>query len=157
NANDLLSSLEDYLGARWNGGRDSVDANAITQVHNGSGTYVYDGILPVLSSDDPYTDSDSDGIPDSFESEHGITDKNEIKDVWDCGEYKIINTAGYTNLEMYLNWKAGDFKMMVDGIEKPDSSWQFIETTPTPTVVRPWMLRMNGNPVRLQLGTNRIN
>lgn len=25
------------------------------------------------------------------------------------------------------------------------------------TIVRPWMLRMNGNPVRLQLGTNRIN
>src|SRR5690606_35255489 len=62
-----------------------------------------------------------------------------------------INTAGYTNLEMYLNWRAGDFEMMVEGLELPDSSWRFIVSPEVPVIT------LNGsNPTTLQVGQTYV-
>lgn len=57
-------------------------------------------------------DSDLDGLPNDWEQRHGVTDANEVVKNWKIQGYKIINNAGYTNLEMYLAEIAGDFHML---------------------------------------------
>lgn len=51
---------------------------------------------PTLTSNIPPVDTDGDGIPDSWEEEHGL-DPNNAEDG------KIVAEDGYTNLEHYLN------------------------------------------------------
>lgn len=51
---------------------------------------------PTLTSNIPPVDTDGDGIPDSWEEEHGL-DLNNAEDG------KIVAEDGYTNLEHYLN------------------------------------------------------
>lgn len=51
---------------------------------------------PTLTSNIPPVDTDGDGIPDSWEEEHGL-DPNNVEDG------KIVAEDGYTNLEHYLN------------------------------------------------------
>lgn len=51
---------------------------------------------PTLTSNIPPVDIDGDGIPDSWEEEHGL-DPNNAEDG------KIVAEDGYTNLEHYLN------------------------------------------------------
>ncbi|MBN1309746.1 MAG: hypothetical protein JXA18_17630 [Chitinispirillaceae bacterium] len=48
-------------------------------------------------------DSDHDGMPDAWESAHGLNPKNA-----DDRNNTDLSTDGYTNLEMYLNELAGD-------------------------------------------------
>jgi len=61
-------------------------------------------------------DSDRDGMPNSWENEHGlnpnIPDNNGITKEFRMNQYKIINNASYTNLEIYLADIAGDFHML---------------------------------------------
>jgi len=67
-------------------------------------------------------DTDLDGMPNTWETEHGLnpnsadgvegnngvrTNKN-----WIFGNYLVKNNAGYTNLEMYLADIGGDFHML---------------------------------------------
>ena len=57
-------------------------------------------------------DSDRDGLPDAWEKKHKVSDANAVKRNWKIQGYTIINKAGYTNLEMYLAERAGDFHML---------------------------------------------
>lgn len=74
-------------------------------------------------------------MPEWFEDLHGLDDnnagdRNDFKTNWTFpGLCNLINTADYTNLEIYLAYAAKDFELMVNGIEKPDGS--FTITTPT--------------------------
>ena len=81
--------------------RDSVDARIINDVKNGTGGIIDDedevGGWPVLSSDTPPTDTDNDGMPDSWESSHGLN-PNDAND--SSGDR---DSDGYTNIEEYLN------------------------------------------------------
>ena len=50
-------------------------------------------------------DTDHDGIPDAWEKAHGLN-PSDASD----GNKTNLSKVGYTNLEMYLNELAGDFK-----------------------------------------------
>lgn len=52
------------------------------------------------------------GLPDNWEKLHKVSDRDGVKLDWIIDGVKIKNSAGYTNLEMYLNEKAGDFRML---------------------------------------------
>jgi hypothetical protein len=105
--------------------RDAVDIRIVKQVQTGKIEHVADGVLPAkqgyvkrrLPADSykqgiisdiaqvggypeykgtPYTDTDHDGIPDSWESKNGLNPK-------DAGDAARIAKGGYANIELYLN------------------------------------------------------
>ncbi len=81
--------------------RDSVDTRIINDVLNGTGGIIDDetevGGWPFLSSSPPPTDSDYDGMPDSWENERGLN-PNYYDDCMGDDD-----NDGYTNIEEYLN------------------------------------------------------
>ena len=81
--------------------RDSVDIRIINDVKNGTGKIITDMSeidgWPTLSSGTPYTDTDHDGMADSWEDSNGF-DKNDPSD----GPLDK-DGDGYTNVEEYLN------------------------------------------------------
>lgn len=94
---------------------DAVDARIKADFINGTGSLIDDpsevGGWPTLAdmSSVP-TDTDDDGIPDDFETEHSITDANGVKTDWyfSADDHYVTNTAGYTNIEMYLMSLTGE-------------------------------------------------
>jgi pectate lyase len=86
--------------------RDTVDDRVVSDVLKCTGKIINSpddvGGYPVFANTVPLADSDHDGMPDSWESSHGLnasdaSDRNGDKD-----------SDGYTNLEDYLNDLAGD-------------------------------------------------
>ncbi len=79
---------------------DAADARLLADVRNGTGRLINSqtevGGFPVLRSADPPVDSDHDGIPDDWESAHGLDPK-------DPADGAQIGKGGYSNLELYLN------------------------------------------------------
>jgi hypothetical protein len=69
---------------------DSYKQGIITDVSQVGGYPEYKGV--------PYKDSDTDGIPDSWEKQHGLNANNAA----DAAQY-AKNKSGYTNIEEYLN------------------------------------------------------
>lgn len=90
--------------------RDSIDTRIIGEVQNGTFTYrgsVGDlaGIIdsqadvggwPALASLPAQADSDSDGMPNAWESARGLNPNS-------AADRNLTNAEGYTNLELYLN------------------------------------------------------
>lgn len=107
---------------------DSYDTQVISDVINGTGsdhsTVAAAGGYPTIPSNSPYTDADSDGMEDAWETLNGLnpesaTDRNNrpASMVFDYGSYNITvdqsaitdyATEGYTALEFYMHYKAGD-------------------------------------------------
>ncbi len=99
-----------YAGASLH--RDSQDTRIVEEARNGTYTYVGSklgglGIIdnpndvggwPALATGTAPTDTDSDGIPDSWESANGLNpnDKSDGATLYKDG-------SGYTNLEVYIN------------------------------------------------------
>ena len=86
--------------------RDSVDARIMEEVRNGTATYGRNGIIdspsdvggwPELESGTAPTDSDNDGMPDEWETRHGLDANNAADNSSDK------DGDGYTNVEEYLN------------------------------------------------------
>src|SRR5699024_10998071 len=81
---------------------DSVDARLLADVRNGTGRLINSqtevGGYPVIDGGDPPVDSDHDGIPDDWETEHGLDPEDP-----DDGAALADDDSGYTNLEVYLN------------------------------------------------------
>ena len=81
--------------------RDSVDDRIVNDVIDGTGSIIDDedqvGGWPTLTSDTPPTDTDHDGMPDTWESSHGLN-PNDAGD--SSGDR---DSDGYTNIEEYLN------------------------------------------------------
>lgn len=91
--------------------RDSVDTRIIEEVRTGTATYggqtgeglgIIDsqetvGSWPTLNSLTAPTDTDSDGMPDAWETANGLT----ITDPEDRNDYDL--DPDYTNLEVYIN------------------------------------------------------
>ena len=80
---------------------------------SGKGSKGKDGIIddpqavggrPLLQGE-PYLDSDLDGIPDSWETEHGLNPNN-------AEDGALITESGYSNLELYINSIPQDFTEM---------------------------------------------
>ena len=99
---------------------DYIDSRYISEVTNGEYTYTgskqkLKGIIDSQNDAGGYpnstnfkggtapTDTDGDGMPDTWESEHGLN-PNDAKD----GAIVSLSGDDYTNLEMYLNELAGD-------------------------------------------------
>ena len=94
---------------------------------------------------DPKTfDSDLDGIPDEWEGDHkltvGVKDNNNVREDrdWKFDKYLVRNTAGYTNLEMYLADIAGDFHMLAKTEGTPiNNHKESIKISSMPTTIVP--------------------
>jgi hypothetical protein len=81
--------------------RDPVDARIVDEVRRGGGRIINSqaevGGWPVLKPGTPPPDSDNDGMPDDWESRHGLNPHDPSDAVLDNDH------DGYTNLEEYLN------------------------------------------------------
>lgn len=119
--------------------RDPIDTRIVNEVRNGNATYegatyklnhsipdaskvcgIIDsqtdvGGWPTLNSTTPLTDTDADGMPDSWETSHGLN-------LNDATDGNLKNSEGYTNLELYLN------NLAEAGIASPVKSEETIPT-----------------------------
>ena len=85
------------------GNRDSVDQRIINEYHNRSGIIPNKspaevGGYPVLAGGSPYSDRDHDGMPDTWEDNNHLN-PDDPSDRNATG----LSSAGYTNLEVFLN------------------------------------------------------
>lgn len=80
--------------------RDAVDARVIESVQAGTGKVINSqrevGGWPQYASGKPYVDTDGDGMPDDWETQHGLNPRDPSEGAKDSGD-------GYTNLEKFLN------------------------------------------------------
>jgi hypothetical protein len=84
--------------------RDAVVARIVADVQNRTGstfTIGAGGPWPTLAGLAPPLDTDRDGMPDSWESTHGLA-------LDDASDGPRTAPNGYTHLENYLNELAGD-------------------------------------------------
>lgn len=93
--------------------RDTYDAEVLRQVKEGLGTFGNNGIIntpgdaggwPALKKGRPQPDSDGDGMPDAWETAHGLNPA----DASDAAAYSL--NKSYTNIEVYLNGIVNDFR-----------------------------------------------
>ena len=120
-AADAYTKVLNYAGASKS--RDSFDALMVSDVTNGVASYTGDGnnpgIIntqnddkpadavsswspwPTLTSADASTDTDGDGMPDSWEKANGLNAS-------DVSDGAVVCTDGYTNLEHYMNSLVAD-------------------------------------------------
>jgi pectate lyase len=92
--------------------RDTVDQRIAEEARTGMATHGNNGIIttpadvggwPELKSSAASVDSDHDGMPDAWETVHGLDPSDR-----DDGKKTNLSVEGHTNLEMYLNELAGD-------------------------------------------------
>ncbi len=99
-AEDAYEQVLVHAGARCPS-LDGVDRRILSDVHNGTGRVIDRpeevGGFPEISAGKPPRDSDSDGIPDSWEARRGL----DPRDSSDGSEDR--DGDGYTNVEEYLN------------------------------------------------------
>ena len=81
--------------------RDAVDARVVDDVRNGTGGMVSDpadvGGWPWMASATPPVDGDHDGMPDAWETQHGLNPNAASDGAFDA------DLDGYTNVEEFLN------------------------------------------------------
>ena len=86
--------------------RDPVDARVVANAQNGSGAVIDSpsavGGWPLLATGQPYPDADKDGMDDGWEQTRGLSPANAADRNGD------LDADGYTNLEEFLNERAGD-------------------------------------------------
>ena len=136
-AEDAYNSVLEKAGASFPQ-RDAVDQRIVDETTNGTATYgasygANTGIIdtqsdvggwPVLNSLPAPTDSDHDGMPDSWET------ANEL-DPNDSGDRNLYVVSGYTVLEVYLNSLVGEeipLEFTPDGIygnQKDEMNYYF--------------------------------
>jgi hypothetical protein len=107
--------------------RDAVSAGILAEVANGAGTNALraGGAWPTLAGDVAPPDTDGDGMPDAWETAHGLNPHDATD-----GPAVAANGNGYTNLENYLNALAGD---PVDLAARTQTQLRF--PTPPPTAL----------------------
>ena len=127
------SQVKDYVIANVGANlhRDSYDTQIINEVLNRNGSRngtAPDGIYPTLASGSNYLDADSDGMEDNWETLNGLnpasaSDRNNrpASMVFDYGTHTLTvdqsaipsyGSVGYTALEFYLNYLAGDYEKL---------------------------------------------
>ncbi len=99
-ARQAFEEVLEYAGCITQG-RDSVDERIIAEVRNGTGrikTSVADaGGYPEIRGGVPLPNADADGMPDAWETRHGLDPRNPADGHGDP------DGDGYANLEEYLN------------------------------------------------------
>jgi pectate lyase len=95
------ASLRLDCDGSWVESRDSVDTRLLQEFQNGTGsipaTVAEAGGFPVIEGAAPCADRDHDGMPDVWESAHGLNPDNSADADSDS------DGDGYTNVEEYLN------------------------------------------------------
>ncbi|MCM1529973.1 MAG: carbohydrate-binding protein [Alistipes sp.] len=136
-ADDAYKSVIASAGANQPGW-DYLDSRYIKEVTNGTYTYTGSkaGLKGIIDSQNDVggypnssnfkggaapADSDHDGMPDAWETEHGL-DPNDASD----GAIVSLSADDYTNVEMYLNELAGD-PVEYNGIVETISAFETIE------------------------------
>ena len=98
-AMEAYETVLNYAGASLV--RDAVDTRIINQVKNNNGALIDSqsdvGGYPTLQAGTALTDTDGDGIPDTWEKSNGLNPNKK-----DDGAMYMM-TEKYTNLEVYLN------------------------------------------------------
>lgn len=98
-AEDAYKKVLETAGASLS--RDSVDKRIVEEVVNGTGKIIDSqsevGGWPKLKSTEPPVDTDSDGMPDIWETERGLN-PNDASDA-----AADRDNDGYTNIEEYIN------------------------------------------------------
>jgi hypothetical protein len=141
-----------YAGASLH--RDALDNIMVTDTRNGTATMTGNGNLSgiintqddavsyITGTDSPWptlvgqpmlTDTDGDGMPDTWEDSHGLNKNN-------AADGKTITSSGYTHLEIYLNALVEDITTAqnADGIVMSGqdifvtSGIESLTTTPSP-------------------------
>jgi len=77
--------------------RDSLDTEMVDDALNGTGSYISSPYWPTLAAGTAPADTDNDGMPDSWESAHGLNPNNAADGNSDR------DGDGYTNIEEYFN------------------------------------------------------
>ena len=113
--------------------RDTVDRRVVADVINGTGSVpltladIPGEAFPVLNSLPPPEDQDHDGMPDDWETEHGLSNN-------DPSDRNIVASNGYTMLENYLN--GIDTSSVVSNVPHPinrsKSSTKLVQIFPNP-------------------------
>ncbi len=136
-ADDAYKSVIAAAGANMPG-YDYLDSRYIKEVTNGTYTYKGSkaGLAGIIDSQKDVggypnssnfkggtapTDSDHDGMPDAWETEHGLDPKNASD-----GSIVSLSADDYTNVEMYLNELAGD-PVEYNGVVETISAFETIE------------------------------
>ncbi len=120
--NSVIESVGDSIH------RDAWDNRLIEQVKNNTGYFVNSekeaGGFNTEVYEQTFADSDSDGLPDTWEEKYGL-DKNNKNDATlivgaDDTRYGDSKYTGYTNLEVYLNDLTGEWngKTVTNNAEK---------------------------------------
>tara|TARA_R110002124_G_scaffold281430_1_gene455711 strand:- start:69551 stop:71152 length:1602 start_codon:yes stop_codon:yes gene_type:complete len=118
-------------GAGISQGLDAVDGALVANINAKTGTLAYSGTFPTISNGTPYTDSNNDGISDSWASTHGITSASQVKATYTINGHTVNNTAGYTALEIFLADMAGDFELLAG---EPSNNIPVISLTGASTI-----------------------
>ena len=126
-ANDAYSKVIDSVGASYK--RDAQDARLINELKNGTGRFVNNefeagGILVNDGATAP-KDTDFDGIPDEWETSHGLN-PNDSSDATAIVTDETKSYNGYTNIEVYANDLLGEWKESTITLTTPEN--------PVPTI-----------------------
>lgn len=149
----VLSAHQAYEDVLNNAGatlpsRDSADARVVSQVRNRSGSIIDSpsqvGGWPALANGTPLTDSDHDGMPDSYETQNGFNPNNAADGAQDS------NGDGYTNLEDYLNSLAAGVIYIPDNPDPDPTTPAPDPTTPSPDPTTPAPTQEPVVPIQLQ-------
>jgi fibronectin type 3 domain-containing protein len=123
--------------------RDAIDARIVNEVKNRTGYHInspkevgwlYEDYTTVHSD---IVDTDKDGIPDSWELEHGLnpqdaSDRNKTN-LAKSGSFASIGIVpGYTNLEVYLAWLIEDLKQGSRHVDNPYVTLQLTDSQNNP-------------------------
>jgi len=111
--------------------RDPIDNKVLGYVNNNTGGICGTGNPPPITIEScvqfpPYAsaaapaDSDNDGIPDTWETQHGLNPNSPVNDL----DGPKIASNGYSNLENYLNELAGDTVPTVS-VPTPVAKYEF--------------------------------
>lgn len=174
--NDAYNSVLADVGANarlnsngdWVANIDSTDTRLLADVAAGTGpthrnNITVPGTIGTIAAGTAYTDTDSDGMPDDWESLHGLDPNDDTDGPLDAGN-------GYSNVEMFLNGK--DYMSNIHiylGIENIDlntSQKQTLVTElkalgpasdPQPARLNHWRTRTDGEAVILEALFNENN
>lgn len=112
----------------WFNRRDSVDSRVVNDVRNGTGKII-DKLSDVsggwvnIAGGTGCTDTDKDGMPDSWETNRGLNPNN-------IADGTVIASNGYTNLENYLNGETSTSATTTPPISTPTPIVKLGDTEP---------------------------
>lgn len=97
-------------------GHDSVDTAYLNGIKNSQNVKVDESnwVHPNVASNQPYTDTNWNGIYDGFEQEHNIQSADQIIKNWEFDDYVVVNNAGYDAFEIWSAYAAGDFERLAE-------------------------------------------